>query len=96
MKYKNKINTLVTCLSMASVALLIPELALADDPDAFGVVYNKVNGWVGGGAGKLITFVSIIIAGVMGAFSFPIRYILGALGTGLLLSSASAIVEMIF
>ena len=36
------------------------------------------------------------MAGIMGVAGFPAKYVVGALGTGLLLSSAEGIVNMIF
>lgn len=89
----------ITLVAVTALLSLIPETAFANTgtpPDAFATIFTKVKGWVGGSAGKLITFISIVMAGLMGVMSFPARYIVGALGTGLLLSSASSLVDMIF
>ena len=98
---QSKVNyegLVIASIAVAVVLTLMPELAMAADakPDAFATVLDKVNEWVGGSAGKLITVISIIIAAAMGVAGFSIRYILGAIGTGLLLSSANALVNMIF
>ncbi len=79
---------------MASV-FLVPELSFAAD-DAFQTILTKASGWVNGSAGKLITFISLAMAGIMGVAGFPTKYVVGSLGTGLLLSSANGIVDMIF
>lgn len=90
----------ITLVAVTATLSFIPEAAFANtsppSTDAFATIFTKVNSWVGGSAGKLITFISIVMAGIMGVMSFPARYIVGALGTGLLLSSASALVDMIF
>ena len=79
----------------ATVMCLMPEYALAVD-DAFEKMLTKVTGWVGGNFGKLVTFSSLVMAGIMGVVGFPTRYIAGAVGTGLLLASAKTLVDMIF
>ncbi|MEK6733861.1 MAG: hypothetical protein AABY27_02005 [Pseudomonadota bacterium] len=73
---------------------LIPELSFA--ADAFADIHTKVTGWIGGTAGKLITFICFAMAGIMGVAGFPTKYILGAMGTGLLLSSSGSLVNMLF
>lgn len=80
--------------TLTAVVFLVPELASADD--AFQAILTKTTGWVNGSAGKLITFISLAMAGIMGVAGFPTKYVVGSLGTGLLLSSANGIVDMIF
>ena len=84
-----------TALAVGTVCLL-PELCFAAGEDAFAAILTKANGWVGGSAGKLITFSSLAIAGVMGVAGFPAKQVAGAVGVGLLLSSANSVVNMIF
>ena len=84
-----------TALAIGAVCLL-PEICFAAGEDAFAGILAKANGWVGGSAGKLITFSSLAIAGIMGVAGFPAKHIAGAVGVGLLLSSANSIVNMIF
>ena len=85
-----------TALAVGAICI-IPEISLAaDNADAFQGILNKANGWVGGSAGKLITFSSLAIAGVMGVAGFPAKHVAGAVGVGLLRSSANSIVNMIF
>lgn len=96
---KNKLNsnhaqTIIIGALIASLFFL-PEISFAAD-DAFKSILEKTTGWVGGSAGKLITFISLAMAGIMGVAGFPTKYVVGSLGTGLLLSSAGGIVEMIF
>ena len=92
-----RISTLTKIALIAGAVCIIPEISLAaDNADAFQGILNKANGWVGGSAGKLITFSSLAIAGVMGVAGFPAKHVAGAVGVGLLLSSANSIVNMIF
>ncbi len=86
---KTKQYTAVTAILAA--AILLPELSLATD--AFADIHTKVTGWIGGTAGKLITFICFAMAGIMGVAGFPTKYILGAMGTGLLLSSSNSLVK---
>lgn len=87
-------QNLVLFIVIAST-LLIADSSFAAN-DAFEGILTKATGWVSGSAGKLITFISLAMAGIMGVAGFPTRYVVGSLGTGLLLSSASGLVEMIF
>lgn len=81
---------------LAATALL-PELSFAaGGADAFADIHTKVTGWVSGTAGKLVTFICFAMAGIMGVAGFPTKYILGAMGTGLLLSSSGSLVNMLF
>ena len=92
---KSKLKQNIIALSIcAGVVLLGNEVFAADD--AFAKVLTKASGWVGGSVGKLVTFTSLTMAGIMGVAGFPAKYVVGALGTGLLLSSAEGIVNMIF
>ena len=96
-KYVNDNQTVILATSVVVAAVILPEMAFAaDEKDAFKGILDKANGWVSGSAGKLITFSSLTMAGIMGVAGFPTRYVVGALGTGLLLSSASGIVNMLF
>lgn len=93
-------NIIITIGLITTVLFFLPEVSFAADAgsnkDAFKTILEKATGWVGGSAGKLITFMSLAMAGIMGVAGFPTKYVVGALGTGLLLSSASGIVDMIF
>lgn len=81
---------------LASTALL-PDLSFAaGGADAFADIHTKITGWVSGTAGKLVTFICFAMAGIMGVAGFPTKYILGAMGTGLLLSSSGSLVNMLF
>lgn len=95
-KLNEKSKLLIKTTLLIGSACLLPELCLAASGDAFADILNKANGWVGGSAGKLITFSSLAIGGIMGVVGFPAKHIAGAVGVGLLLSSAGSIVEMIF
>lgn len=92
--YSNKNKYLITGVLITALFFL-PEVSFAAD-DAFVSILDKTKGWVGGGAGKLITFISLAMAGIMGVAGFPTKYVVGSLGTGLLLSSAGGIVDMLF
>ena len=93
----NKPIQIFTLLAFLTAAgCLIPEPALAAGKDAFSEVYTKLSNWVGGSAGKVITIIAILIAGIMGALGFSGRHVAGALGVGLLLSLATTVVDMIF
>jgi hypothetical protein len=102
MKFSKLIKNIITekntqYLAIASIAtatMLLPELSFA--VDAFADIHAKVTGWIGGTAGKLITFICFAMAGIMGVAGFPTKYILGAMGTGLLLSSSNSLVNMMF
>ena len=91
-----RISTLTKIALIAGAACIIPEICFAAGEDAFAGILTKANGWVGGSAGKLITFSSLAIAGIMGVAGFPAKHVAGAVGVGLLLSSANSIVNMIF
>lgn len=93
---KNKMTSLAKIALVAGAVIALPEVCFADKPDAFAGILDKANGWIGGSAGKLITFSSLAIAGVMGVAGFPAKHVAGAVGVGLLLSSANSIVNMIF
>ena len=95
-KLNNHKTLIKTTLALICIMSLIPELSFAAGEDAFGEILTKANGWVGGSAGKLITFSSLAIAGIMGVAGFPAKHVVGAVGVGLLLSSANSIVNMIF
>ena len=94
--HKHRKVLATTAILVSAVA--IPEICFAagTGSDAFGDILTKASGWVGGSAGKLITFCSLAIAGIMGVAGFPAKQVIGALGVGLLLSSANSIVNMIF
>lgn len=99
MKITNLINNQkfkqhAAVISILVATILLPELSLAND--AFADIHTKVTGWIGGTAGKLITFICFAMAGIMGVAGFPTKYILGAMGTGLLLSSSNSLVNMMF
>lgn len=87
---------------IVAIPAFMPELAMAADTpaaggtDAFAAIHGKISGWVKGSAGKLITLISVIMAGVMGVAGFPVKFIIGALGLGLMLASADTIVNMLF
>ncbi len=91
-----RISTLTKIALIAGAACIIPEICFAAGEDAFAGILTKANSWVGGSAGKLITFSSLAIAGIMGVAGFPAKHVAGAVGVGLLLSSANSIVNMIF
>jgi len=91
---KAKLKQCITVAGILAAALLLPELSCA--ADAFADIHTKVTGWIGGTAGKLITFICFAMAGIMGVAGFPTKYILGAMGTGLLLSSSNSLVDMLF
>jgi type IV secretory pathway VirB2 component (pilin) len=79
--------------------LLIPEIGLAAETkgvDAFQDAFDKITGWITGSAGKLITIISIVIAGAIGIAGFPWKYVLGSFGVGMLLASSVTIVNMLF
>lgn len=92
---QNLLKTYLFSSAVITSVLLLPELGFAAG-DAFDGILAKASGWVTGSAGKLITFISLAMAGIMGVAGFPTRYVVGALGTGLLLSSAGGLVDMIF
>ena len=102
MKITNLINNQklkqnLTVAGILTATMLLPELSFAaGGADAFAGVHTKIAGWVSGGAGKLITFICFAMAGIMGVAGFPTKYILGAIGTGLLLSSSGSLVDMLF
>ncbi len=91
-----KFSTATKIACIGGAMLILPQLSHAAGPDAFADILTKANGWVGGSAGKLITFSSLAIAGIMGIAGFPAKHVAGAVGVGLLLSSANSIVNMIF
>jgi len=100
--FRTKLKSINTksfvALAVVSAGLcILPELASAAvSTDAFDTALTKIAGWTSGSAGKLITFISLIGAAVMGVLGFSGRAIMGAIGIGVLLSTAKAIVEMIF
>ncbi len=89
-----KLKQYAAATGILAATMLLPELSLAND--AFADIHTKVTGWIGGTAGKLITFICFAMAGIMGVAGFPTKYILGAMGTGLLLSSSNSLVNMMF
>lgn len=89
---KAKQYLVIAGILTATIAL--PEISFA--ADAFAGIHTKITGWVSGTAGKLITFICFAMAGIMGVAGFPTKYILGAMGTGLLLSSSGSLVDMLF
>lgn len=92
-----RISPLAKTALIVGAVCIIPEMSFASGgEDAFAGILAKANSWVGGSAGKLITFSSLAIAGVMGVAGFPAKHVAGAVGVGLLLSSANSIVNMIF
>ncbi len=93
----NKATQYVALAAILAATLVLPEISFAaGSADAFVDIHNKLNGWVNGTAGKLITFICFAMAGIMGVAGFPTKYILGAMGTGLLLSSSGSLVNMLF
>lgn len=93
----NKTKQYLSIAAILAATIVLPELSFAaDNVDAFASIHNKINGWVGGTAGKLVTFICFAMAGIMGVAGFPTKYILGAMGTGLLLSSSGSLVNMLF
>lgn len=92
----------VICIGL--ITLLVTDIALSNtansqntaNSDAFLTVYEKIKSWTTGGVGKLITMLSLVMAAIGGVMGFPVRYIAGAIGVGLLLASASSIVDMLF
>ncbi len=92
---KEKTKQYALVASILAATMLVPEFTFATD-DAFANIHSKVTGWIGGTAGKLITFICFAMAGIMGVAGFPTKYILGAMGTGLLLSSSNSLVNMMF
>ena len=94
---QNKGLQYLAIVSILVATLALPEISFAaEGTDAFASIHNKINNWVGGTAGKLITFICFAMAGIMGVAGFPTKYILGAMGTGLLLSSSGNLVNMLF
>lgn len=92
-----RVATLTRIALIAGAVCIIPEISFAaGGEDAFAGILQKANGWVGGSAGKLITFSSLAIEGVIGVAGIPAKHVAGAVGVGLLLSSANSIVNMIF
>ncbi len=86
-------------LAAISAMVLIPEFALAADaaiPDAFGTMHTKVNGWLTGSLGKLITLLSFVVTAFMGVAGYPVKAILGVAMLGLTLSSADSLISMLF
>jgi hypothetical protein len=93
------INTklLLALAVIPMAACILPEVVVAGpSPDAFDNALTKIAGWTNGSAGKLITFISLVGAAIMGVLGFSGRAIMGAIGIGVLLSAAKAIVDMIF
>lgn len=84
-------------VGILTATMLLPDISFAaGGADAFAGIHGKLTGWVSGTAGKLITFICFAMAGIMGVAGFPTKYILGAMGTGLLLSSSGSLVDMLF
>ena len=92
----HKFSYITNTAFILGAVCLLPEISFAAGEDAFAGILTKANGWVSGSMGKLITFSSLAIAGVMGVSGFPAKHIAGAVGVGLLLSSANSVVNMIF
>ncbi len=94
----NKKTKQYLCLaSILAVTMVLPDISFAaGGADAFAGIHTKITGWVSGTAGKLVTFICFAMAGIMGVAGFPTKYILGAMGTGLLLSSSGSLVDMLF
>ncbi len=96
-KSQSKSIQYICIASILAATALLPELSFAaGGSDAFAGIHTKLTGWVNGTAGKLITFICFAMAGIMGVAGFPTKYILGAMGTGLLLSSSGSLVDMLF
>jgi hypothetical protein len=94
---QNKTKQYIAAASILAATIILPEISFAaGGSDAFLDIHTKITGWVSGTAGKLITFICFAMAGIMGVAGFPTKYILGAMGTGLLLSSSGSIVDMLF
>ncbi len=92
-----KLKQHAAVIVILAAAILLPEISFAaGSADAFAGIHTKITGWISGTAGKLITFICFAMAGIMGVAGFPTKYILGAMGTGLLLSSSGSIVDMLF
>lgn len=94
LNHNQKLKQYLAVASILTATMLLPEISLASD--AFADIHGKVTSWIGGTAGKLITFICFAMAGIMGVAGFPTKYILGAMGTGLLLSSSGSLVDMLF
>ncbi len=93
----NKAKQFLSLAGILVAVSLLPEISFAaGGADAFAGIHTKLTGWVNGTAGKLITFICFAMAGIMGVAGFPTKYILGAMGTGLLLSSSGSLVDMLF
>lgn len=93
----NKAKQYLSLASILAATALLPEISFAaGGADAFADIHTKITGWVSGTAGKLVTFICFAMAGIMGVAGFPTKYILGAMGTGLLLSSSGSLVNMLF
>lgn len=93
----NKAKQYLGLAGILAATILLPELSFAaGGADAFADIHTKITGWVSGTAGKLVTFICFAMAGIMGVAGFPTKYILGAMGTGLLLSSSGSLVNMLF
>ena len=93
----NKAKQYLCLASILAATALLPEISFAaGGADAFADIHTKITGWVSGTAGKLVTFICFAMAGIMGVAGFPTKYILGAMGTGLLLSSSGSLVNMLF
>ena len=96
-KVSNKATQYLLTAAILATTLALPEISFAaGSADAFAGIHTKLTGWVSGTAGKLITFICFAMAGIMGVAGFPTKYILGAMGTGLLLSSSGSLVDMLF
>ncbi len=94
---QNKAKQYLCLASILAVTMVLPDVSFAaGGADAFAGIHTKITGWVSGTAGKLITFICFAMAGIMGVAGFPTKYILGAMGTGLLLSSSGSLVDMLF
>ncbi len=93
----SKAKQYMATAGILAAVMAIPELSFAaENADAFASIHSKITGWVSGTAGKLVTFICFAMAGIMGVAGFPTKYILGAMGTGLLLSSSGSLVNMLF
>lgn len=94
----NKQNLKTITILGIGAMLLVPELAFAagTEVDVFQKWYDKISGWATGSAGKLITILSILVAGAMGILGFSGKAALGVFAVGMLLASSVTVVNMLF
>lgn len=97
MKHNTTRTTIILTSAIILTTCLLPEIGFAaESATPFDTALTKLSGWTSGGAGKLITFVSLACAAIFGVLGFPAKHVMSAIGIGLLISSANGIVNMIF